>query len=210
MRLAVIALLLALAAPGCGGDDDDAAEDDTATATATATVDVAASAAEAQEESRGELDEAMAEYIATELPGLPPYVGECEVTREAICGQFRSIDSRGYEYFVVGDPGAVQSALWVIVEETDDGWAVVGHDLSPGWRRGQSALVAPGACAEVRPEPGSGSPASECLPPLSPVTISAAPQLEEGALFFQIGTDRWTPGRSLCDPASDSACAAAQ
>jgi hypothetical protein len=205
--LAIATALLFVVACG-GGDDDDVADDEEAAQPATPedTADVADEGARSADQDA--LDAAIATYFDANFPGEPSYKGDCETLTQASCSQFRALDADGLEYFIVGDPATFEAVAWIIVQRAGTGWEVVGHDLSRGWARGDDAVVAPGDCQDVLPEPGSGQPI-ECLEPASVVTVTGGPRLAGNVLYFRIGENRWILGVGLCDPAVDEDCAPA-
>ncbi|MEX2235956.1 MAG: hypothetical protein WEB00_00270 [Dehalococcoidia bacterium] len=208
--LLAIPCLALLAA--CGGDDDDGSADEAASADADAgdgdstsgDGDVSLVSAE-----QAALDEALTDYVASNFPEAPAYVGDCETITRATCGQFRGIDADRNEYFIIGDPASFESVAWIVATKDDAGeWDIVAHDVSNGWSRGDTALVVPGDCQEVRAIPGTSGEVVECLEALSSVTVVGGPRLAEGVLFFPIGDERWILGLGICDPERDDNCVA--
>lgn len=206
LGLAFAALLI-----GCGGDDDNDAAEETAestevTSTAIATEGPSDPGAGPQVGDQAALDEAIAEYLAANFPDEETYKGDCEASSQPLCGQFRSLDADGNEYIVIGDPESLESFGWVVVRQAGEGWEVVGHDLSTGWTRQDTPVIAPGDCQAVRALPGASGQVIDCIEPLTSVTIVGAPRLADGALYFPIAPDRWVLGTSLCNPEQDEGC----
>jgi hypothetical protein len=192
-----LALLVLCAA--CG--DDDEPSPDPAAPTAMATLGP-------QQEDQGRLDEAIGTYVAENFPQAPSYKGDCEAEPTATCSQFRGLDSTGLEYFLLGDPGSLESLAWLVLMRVDEEeWQVIDHDLSRGWSRGDTAVIVAGQCQEVRSEPGLTAVVVDCLEAATPVTVSGGPRYS-GGLFFPIGEERWIPGTGLCSPQEDEGCAA--
>ena len=196
------AIFLIAIVSSCGGDDDDADEepsvDETATVVATADSRQAAGA-DPTTGNQAALDMVLGDYLAANFPDAPTYKGDCSLQLEASCSQFRALDVEGNEYFVIGDPVSFQAITWIVVKQDGDAWLIVADDLSNGWTRDDEALVAPGPCQDVLPEPGSGMPI-ECLPPATPVTVAGGPRLAGDVLYFPIGQGRWVLGIGLCHP----------